>query len=99
MEAPDQPHTEREAALMMEIAAEKRENAKLRDRWRATISHLQGPHSFHAKEPGIYIALLRVFPNGDFVREFKRVEPDQEIYPCKEWREWHTERDRLHGKF
>lgn len=32
METPDQPHTEREAALMMELAAEKRENAQFRER-------------------------------------------------------------------
>ena len=37
-EAPDQPHTEREAALMSELAAEKADHADTHQKWNAALN-------------------------------------------------------------
>lgn len=59
-------------------------------------SHLEGPNGWTISEPGQWMEMLHVFPDGSgFVRELKKISPDRECYPCMEWKSWHEGREKL----
>jgi len=72
--------------------------AELESKHRATISHLEGPFCVNITEPGTYQVMLKVFPDGSFMREVKAIKPNQECYPNIEWVQWHKEREHIHAK-
>lgn len=78
----------------------EKEVIRQEERFIACVSHLEGPYYLNAEHPGCYISLLKVFPNGDSIRMFKRVEPielkegESEAYPPREWREWMKDRPK-----
>jgi DNA-binding NtrC family response regulator len=77
------------------IAALQQEVLRERQNFVATVSHLEGPNGVKVTEPGNYIHLIKVFPDGSgHVTMFTRIKAaeGEGVYPCKEWRDWHKDR-------